>query len=449
MERYLAEAIAWSVRSDFEFIRWLVDIKGFPREAIENDKVKSLYDSAARTYARLAPSGKLPSVGDVLADIETTTSKEVSIGWAARIEDISKPSVSSPIDIANNIVEEYESKKILGIVEGWLKREKHQPHKLPVRKSFTEMSDEVASAIAGTEATGRPRNILEENWASGANSSRTTGYSRLDKALDGGWTNTDFHLIGMPSGHGKSSLACNFSSRQAELKRPVIINSFEMTAFSLLVRMICDLAEVGIRASEDPYKNANEEEFARVMSAMDLLDKYVRVYDDQADNSEIERRVRRHKIEFGESPLVIVDHIGIVRRERRGSEWSELEDLAYGHKDIAKAQSVPVVSFAQVPGDAEKELLLYNEVIHSMDYRGSRGLRNALDYGMMGCRHNGKVWNGGESFEIVPQYRNHTVIQVTKNRKTGVMFWGAFYYVPEHYRLTNMKSDKAEGDRFT
>ena len=250
----------------------------------------------------------------------------------------------------------------------------------------------------------------------------------------------------MPSGHGKSSLACAFALRQAEMGLPVILNSFEMSSFSLLIRMICDSAAVTIDVAEDPYKKATAEEGRRIEASVDLLDRFIRIYDSVSDVPEINRRIRRHTIEFGESPLVVVDHLGIVRRADSASEWSSIESMAYSFNDSAKTFKVPLCAFSQVKQEVEEELTEYNKVFHHKDYRGSKGLRNAIDYGIMGCRHNGRVIAEGGAVVTSLAYRNHTAIQLTKNRKTGRTFYGVFRYYPMHYRLTNERKEGTNED---
>jgi hypothetical protein len=447
-ERYFAQALAWSIKTDFEFIRWLVDIRSFPDAAIENDMTRVLYVAAARSYAKIAPTGGRPSSGDVVLELAKTASEVIANTWEQKIGGMSQPELSQARSVAVGMAEDYDKERVVESIGGWLNRIKGGAYQGSIYGQFSSMSDEVVKLLIGDQKTGRPGDILERSWSSRLKVPEPTGYSRIDTALDGGWAAGKFYIMGMPSGHGKSSLCCNFASRRAVAGKPTLINSFEMAADDLLFRMICDLAEVSIDVAENPDGNAaSEEEHERVLQAKDLLDAYVRLYDSPADASEIGRRIRRHKVEFqGEIIFTELDHLGIMRRGGRGNEWAEIESMAYALNDLAKAQEVPLLAYSQVPAQMEQELLANNQVFYNRDFRGSRGIRNAVDYAMVGCKHNGLVKNDDGEMEYDYSYANHTALQVIKNRRTGRMFWGVFEYNPVHYRLRDKRNLNTKED---
>ena len=214
-----------------------------------------------------------------------------------------------------------------------------------------------------------------------------------------------------------------------------------MPARDLLFRMLCDLAEVSLDVAENPEGRATSaQEIERVRYAEALLDTYVRVYDTPADTAEMTRRIRRHRAEFaGEVILNEIDHFGIVRRTGgRMDEWAGIEAMAYSLVSMAQANNVPLLAYSQVPDEVEKELLQGNIVVYNKDFRGSRGIRNAVDYAFVGSKHTGIITDtdtGRQSFDHA--YLNHSVIQLTKNRRTGRQFWGVFRYEPVYYRLTD------------
>jgi len=445
LERYFAEALSWSIRSDWKFLIWLVDNRGMSVAAIENPYTKVLYDVASRVYARAAPQGKIPSVGDVIVEMQSKYGEDTATAWASKIYDMEAPSTVMPRDVADKMVSKYERGEIVEIVRSWVESSSNSDN---IRRSVSDLVDKITTTLSDNELSSRPRQIMESVWESGVHLPQTTGYSRLDKGLDGGWTPTKLYLLGMPSSHGKSSSSCNFTSRRAEMGLPTILNSFEMDAFSLISRMICDMAEVDIRTAQDPNRNARSAEFDRIQSALDVIDAYVRIYEEPCGTQEIERRIRRHKVEFqGSAILSILDHVGIAKRSGTGSDWSELETLAYDLHSVGKRQQVAQLCLSQVPDGVERELVENNMVVYNKDYRGSRGLRNALDYGIMGCRHNGYDLIDGKK-EPVAAYRYHTVYQITKNRTTGRTFWGVFRYVPQYYRLTNDRDQGTSEDRY-
>jgi len=439
---YFTKALIWSIKSDFEFVKWLVDTRDFHANAIPNEPVRILYKAAATSYAKMAPRGLTPKLDDVAIEIEKIASTEIANVWRDKAEQLELPPTSLQRDVANALAEEYDRVRVNKTVSDWLDGVKNGQVGGAVSKSFANLTDTISNMLIGGESTGRPKDILEAARSQNMSKPESTGYPRLDIALDGGWIPSKFYICGMPSGHGKTSMCCNFASRRCEVGLPTIIHSLEMPARDLLFRMICDLADVTLDVAENPQGRASSEhELERVVLAEALLDNWVRVYDTPADAQEMERRIRRHKAEFNGAVIFNeVDHVGIVRRDARGGrgEWAELETMAYSLVTIAQTNSVPLLAYSQVPFEVEQELLQNNMVVYNKDFRGSRGLRNAMDYGIMGCKHSGIVQDPEtKSLKQDYSYRYHTVIQMTKNRRSGTQFWGVFRYEPKFYRLTN------------
>ena len=194
----------------------------------------------------------------------------------------------------------------------------------------------------------------------------------------------------------------------------------------------------------DPFFPGPDQPHAIGGNAEKLLDDYVRVYDAPADAAEMERRIRRHKAEFGQEIIFNeVDHIGITRRGKGYNEWSELESLAYSLVSVAQNNDVPILAYSQTTSELEQELVQNNIVVYNKDFRGSRGLRNAVDIALVGCKHNGIIEG---KYEIA--YRHHSVIQMTKNRRTGRQYWGVYEYEPVYYRLTGDRNEWTVEDRY-
>jgi len=444
-ERYFAESLAWSIRTDYEFVRWLVDTLGLQPQAISNRYTRALYEAASKTYAKLAPRGSVPGVDDVILSLSDAIGSDESRAFAAKIYSMSQPGTLQARDVAVSLLEQYRRGVIVEQVQNWIDGVDESDK--PIGQQFASLVENVASVVIGKEKTGRPKDIIESAWAGEKIKPQSTGYERLDKAIDGGFTPGYLYIWGMPSGHGKSSFCCNLASRRAEVGLPTIIHSLEMSSARLLFRMICDLAQVSIDVAKDPDK-ATGEESDRIAIAIAILDQYVRVYDSPAGPQEMSIRVRRHTIEFGQVPILNeVDHMGIVDRAGK-NEWSELEAMAYSFAALASSTSNPFLVYSQVTGDQEKEMLANNIVVYNRDLRGSRGIRNAGDVILLGWKHTGLKQTSTASFEYMPQYMNHTVIQAVKNRDTGRLFWGLFQYNPVYYRVIGTRGEGTEDDKY-
>lgn len=444
-EKYFALSLAWSIKTDFEFVRWLIDIKRFQESAIQNTASRILYIAAVKAYAKFAPRQITPSLSDVIVEISSLTNDDIASGWNQRIRSMQPPNITDAKGIASAMAEGHDRKIVADALEGLTESVRNDKISGGIYEHFTKAVDDITKQIVGEDKTGRPSDILQMSWDAGLREPQPTGYDRLDRAIDGGWILGRLYILGMPSGHGKSSFACNFASRRAEMGLPTILNSFEMAADDALFRMICDLASVTIDVAENPRK-ASPQEWERIQVASALLDAHVRIYDTPADGTEIARRIRRHKVEFGGNILVEIDHLGIIRRGGRGNEWAEIERMVYDLSALAKAENVAILANSQIPTEMEKELTTNNLVFYNRDFRGSRGIRNAADYAIVGCKHSGIIAAPDGTNQHEYAYRNHTVVQVIKNRKTGGSFWGVFEYDPIYYRLLPTKVEGTADD---
>jgi len=440
-EKYFIQALVWSIRTDFEFVRWLIDTRAMPAASIRNKYARILYNACVSAYGKVAPGGGTPGVSDIILEIENAQGSDVASLWDEKIRSIERPDIARAKDVTDQIVEAHERELILKRVDIWLTNA--QVNGEPIRKQFASMTDEILAMLVGQQRTGRPKDILAHAWSEGFVEPESSGYSRIDKALDGGFTPGFTYFWGSPSGHGKTSMACNLASRRAEQGKPTIIHSLEVLADRILFRMICDLAHVTVDVARNPQGKATIEEYERVMAARDLLDKWVRVYDTPAGHKEMAIRVRRHTAEFAVPILNIVDHIGIVDRVRGGNDWSEIEAMAYSITDLAKSTGNAFLVFSQISGRTEQEMLSNNMVVYSEEMRGSKGIRNAGDYVIFSWKHTGIV-----DGQYAPEYIDHTVIQTTKNRETGRLFLGIFRYDKVYYRLTNERDYRIAEDRY-
>ncbi len=92
-----------------------------------------------------------------------------------------------------------------------------------------------------------------------------TGFGDLDKMTDGLHGGEMIIIAARPS-MGKTSLAMNIAEHVAlELGLPVGVFSLEMSASSLILRMLCSLARVNMRSIRDGFMS--EADFPKLMSA--------------------------------------------------------------------------------------------------------------------------------------------------------------------------------------
>lgn len=184
----------------------------------------------------------------------------------------------------------------------------------------------------------------------------STGLTDLDR-LTGGLHDGEMIVVaGYPSS-GKSALASNIAECVAiNYGLPVGIFSLEMTAKSLVVRMVCSQSRINLRNVRDGF--LAERDFPRIANAAGKLSKADIHIEDISDLSIIQLRsiARRMKQQHG-IRLAVIDYlqllsaIGGVRKIE--SRQQEVTDISRGIKGMALELGIPVLALSQLNDDGK------------------------------------------------------------------------------------------------
>ncbi len=176
----------------------------------------------------------------------------------------------------------------------------------------------------------------------------TTGFTKFDEMTTGLQPAELFVLAARPS-MGKTALALNMAQHVAvKLGQPAAIFSLEMSAESLLSRLLCALARVDSHRFRGGFLNM--EERRRLSAALTQLVQSPLYIDDSATTNllEMHAKCRRLKSEKGLG-LVILDYMQLMtakgKYENRNQEMSA---ISRGLKQLAKELKVPVVALSQL-----------------------------------------------------------------------------------------------------
>lgn len=177
-----------------------------------------------------------------------------------------------------------------------------------------------------------------------------TPWSDLDR-ITGGFLPGNLALIAGRPGMGKTAVALNIATHQAE---PVLMFSLEMTEPELVGRMI-SAQGVDHRLQRHPA-DMTDADWARVTNATAKVREMPIVIDDRGGLSidilvaEIERAVRAHGIR-----TVIVDYVQLVRAPGE-SRVQQVGTVSRELKAAAKNHGVAMIALAQMNRDAEKRV---------------------------------------------------------------------------------------------
>ena len=187
----------------------------------------------------------------------------------------------------------------------------------------------------------------------GAISGMATGFTDLDKMLDG-LHQGELVVVAAHTGQGKTALMMNIAEHAVlEERVPVGVFSLEMTAKSLVLRMLCSRARVNLRGVRDG--RLLERDFPKLTAAaLDIANSKLFVEDiGGLSIGELRARARRMVQNHGVR-LLVVDYIQKLNGRpgrREENRQQEVADVASGLKDMAKELGVPVLTASQLSDD--------------------------------------------------------------------------------------------------
>ena len=184
-----------------------------------------------------------------------------------------------------------------------------------------------------------------------------TGFSDLDKMTDGLHGGEMIIIAARPS-MGKTSLAMNIAEHVAlELKLPVAVFSLEMSAPSLILRMMCSLARVNLRSIREGFMS--EADFPKLTSAAGRLSAAKLFIDDTAGLSILQLRARARRMAQQHGiKLFVIDYLQLLNstaRRAQENRQQEIADISSGIKALAKELNVPIIVLAQLNREIEKD----------------------------------------------------------------------------------------------
>src|SRR5437763_15804645 len=156
---------------------------------------------------------------------------------------------------------------------------------------------------------------------------------------------------------GKTSLAMNIAEHVTiEAKLPVGVFSLEMTADSLVLRMLCSRSRVNLRNVRDGF--LAERDFPKLTGAAGKLAGAPLFIDDSSGLSILQMlaKARRMYQQYG-IKLFVIDYLQLVHSTARRAEnrQQEIADISSGIKALAKELNVPVIVLSQLNREVERE----------------------------------------------------------------------------------------------
>jgi replicative DNA helicase len=200
-------------------------------------------------------------------------------------------------------------------------------------------------------------NTIEDYHArAGALTGLGTGFPDLDKMTSGMHGGEMIVIAARPS-MGKTSLAMNIAEAVAiDQKQPVGVFSLEMTAESLVLRMLCSRSRVNLRNIRDGF--LAERDFPKLTGAAGKLANAPLFIDDSAGLSILQLRAKaRRMYQQHGIKLFVIDYLQLLNASSQKIEnrQQEIAQISNGIKALAKELNVPVIVLAQLNRELEKD----------------------------------------------------------------------------------------------
>lgn len=183
-----------------------------------------------------------------------------------------------------------------------------------------------------------------------------TGFSDLDKMTNGLHGGEMIVIAARPS-MGKTSLAMNIAEHVAiEAKLAVGVFSLEMTAESLVLRMLCSRSRVNLRNVREGF--LAERDFPKLTGAAGKLAGSPLFIDDSSGLSILQLRAKARRMHQQYNiKLFVIDYLQLLHSTSRRAEnrQQEIADISSGVKALAKELNVPIIVLSQLNRELERE----------------------------------------------------------------------------------------------
>jgi replicative DNA helicase len=182
-----------------------------------------------------------------------------------------------------------------------------------------------------------------------------TGFADLDKMTSGLHPGEMIVIAARPS-MGKTSLAMNIAEHVAiDQRLPVGVFSLEMTAESLVLRMLCSRSRVNLRSVREGF--LAERDFPKLTGSAGKLAGAPLFIDDSSGLSILQLRAKARRLAQQHGiKLFVIDYLQLLHSTSRriDNRQQEIADISGGIKSLAKELNVPVIVLSQLNREPEK-----------------------------------------------------------------------------------------------
>ena len=273
---------------------------------------------------------------------------------------------------------------------------------------------------------------------------QTTGFPKLDKALDGGLYE-GLYIIGAISSLGKTTLALQIADQIAESGKDVLIFSLEMARAELMSKSISRHTLLEIQ--EDPAGDMKNAKTSRGITAgaryehysqteRELINRSIEAYGEYAQHifihegigdigtEYIRETVQKHTLFTGQSPVILIDYIQILApHDVRATDKQNTDKAVTELKRISRDYKTPVI------GISSFNRANYKEAVTMEAFKESGAIEYSSDV-LIGLQLKGAGHKDFNSTEAKKKNPREIELVILKNRNAPTGDNIAFSYYP-------------------
>ena len=204
-------------------------------------------------------------------------------------------------------------------------------------------------AYLAKESLARIIDAMERNYHGEGAGALMSGFIDIDKMTCGFKPGELILIAGRPS-MGKTAFALNIAENiVAKDKKPILIFSLEMTADSLVTRLISSLAMIDTKHLMSGKLSDNE--WVRATATIPTINHLPLQICDEGSMSilNIRAQARRTIRKHPDLAMIIIDYIGLMGSDRHlDNRHEEVSIISRGLKSLAKELKVPIIALSQL-----------------------------------------------------------------------------------------------------
>jgi len=237
-----------------------------------------------------------------------------------------------------------------------------------------------------------------------------SGFKDLDNKTDG-FQENDLVIVGARPSMGKTAFLLNMAINAGKKGVIPVVFSLEMSAKSLIKRIMSCLGEINGMKLKNPYHYLNDKEKEIWINKIGDIEKLnLKIYDKPGQKvSEMKAKVRKIKHDNPDKKVIVfIDYLTLIKpsQDYRGNNHAAVTEISADLKGMAKEFKCPVVCLAQLSRSVEsrpdKRPLM-------SDLRESGSIEQDADVIMMLYRD--EYYN-----ETTEENRNVLEVDISKNR---------------------------------